>query len=124
MSSVRSESAGTMCYSVLHAVWSKNMSEGGSHGRVGVRELRQNLSVYLRRVERGETLEVTEHGRPVARLSPAPAPEASVLERLIAEGRATAASRGIADLPETVQLPPGAQSVSDALRQMREDERR
>jgi prevent-host-death family protein len=32
--------------------------------RVGVRELRQNLSVYLRRVARGESLEVTERGRP------------------------------------------------------------
>ena len=69
------------------------MSEVGSHDRVGVRELRQNLSVYLRRVERGETLDVTEHGRPVARLSPAPPPEANVLERLSAEGRATASSR-------------------------------
>jgi prevent-host-death family protein len=34
--------------------------------RVGVRELRQNLSKYLRRVERGERLEVTEHGPPQA----------------------------------------------------------
>ena len=30
--------------------------------RVGVRELRQNLSVYLDRVKAGETLTVTEHG--------------------------------------------------------------
>jgi prevent-host-death family protein len=38
--------------------------------RVGVRELRQNLSVYLRRVRRGESLEVTERGQPVAVLQP------------------------------------------------------
>ncbi len=38
--------------------------------RVGVRELRQNLSVYLRRVKSGEPLEVTERGQPVARLEP------------------------------------------------------
>lgn len=38
--------------------------------KVGVRELRQNLSVYLRRVQRGERLEVTDHGRPVAVLAP------------------------------------------------------
>jgi len=38
--------------------------------RVGVRELRQNLSKYLRRVLSGETLEVTEGGRPVAVLAP------------------------------------------------------
>lgn len=35
-----------------------------------MRELRQNLSVYLRRVRRGEKLEVTERGRPVAVLQP------------------------------------------------------
>jgi prevent-host-death family protein len=55
--------------------------------RVGVRELRQNLSRYLRRVERGETLEVTERGRPVALLTPLPAPS-TPLQRLIASGRA------------------------------------
>ena len=38
--------------------------------RVGIRELRQNLSVYLRRVRAGEALEVTERGRPVATLQP------------------------------------------------------
>lgn len=38
---------------------------------VGVRELRQNLSRYLDRVKAGEALDVTEHGRLVARLSPA-----------------------------------------------------
>jgi prevent-host-death family protein len=37
---------------------------------VGVRELRQNLSVYLARVKDGETLAVTERGREVARLIP------------------------------------------------------
>jgi prevent-host-death family protein len=39
--------------------------------RVGVRELRQNLSVYLDRVKEGETLTVTEHGVVVAVLAPA-----------------------------------------------------
>jgi prevent-host-death family protein len=55
--------------------------------RVGVRELRQNLSLYLRRVERGERLEVTEHGRPVAVLVPIDASEGDALDRLVAEGR-------------------------------------
>jgi len=41
---------------------------------VGVRELRQNLSRYLERVKAGEALDVTEHGRLVARLSPATDP--------------------------------------------------
>ena len=40
--------------------------------RVGVREMRQNLSVYLDRVKAGETLHVTEYGQVVALLRPAP----------------------------------------------------
>ena len=37
---------------------------------VGVRELRQHASRVLARVKNGETVEVTEHGRPVARIVP------------------------------------------------------
>jgi prevent-host-death family protein len=36
---------------------------------VGVRELRQRASELLRRVEAGETIEVTDRGRPVAVLA-------------------------------------------------------
>ena len=54
--------------------------------RVGVRELRQNLSVYLRRVVAGETLEVTDRGRPVAVLQPLSATQ-DQLERQLRAGR-------------------------------------
>jgi prevent-host-death family protein len=54
--------------------------------QVGVRELRQNLSVYLARIAKGETLEVTDRGHPVAILAPLPKP-ISVLERLKRDGR-------------------------------------
>ena len=70
--------------------------------RVGVRELRQNLSKYLRRVERGERLEVTEHGRPVAVLAPLGEPEGP-LARLVAAGRVTPPRTYLLDL-----LPPRA----------------
>jgi prevent-host-death family protein len=56
--------------------------------RVGVRELRQNLSVYLRRVKLGETYEVSERGKPVALLTPAPG-ASTALRRLVSSGRAT-----------------------------------
>ncbi len=101
----------TVCY----------MSETHRPARVGVRELRQNLSVYLRRVEAGETLEVTEHGRPVARLGPTPAEPMSVLDRLIAEGRATPGTGKIADLGQPIDLGPGP-SLSDILRELRDEE--
>jgi len=58
----------------------------GAVDQVGVRELRQNLSVYLARIAQGETLEVTDRGHPVAILAPLPRP-ISVLERLKRDGR-------------------------------------
>lgn len=56
--------------------------------RVGVRELRQNLSRYLSDVKEGETFIVTERGREVARLSPS-GPADSPIARLVAERGAT-----------------------------------
>ncbi|MGH2539370.1 MAG: type II toxin-antitoxin system Phd/YefM family antitoxin [Actinomycetota bacterium] len=83
--------------------------------RVGVRELRQNLSKYLRRVERGERLEVTERGRPVAVLAPIGRPE-SPLERLVATGRASSPAGDILSL-----LPPPGPVTTDASEALLED---
>ena len=72
--------------------------------RVGVRELRQNLSVYLRRVRRGEKLEVTERGHPVAVLQPIVAPD-DRFARL--EAREIPLRRGagnLADLPPPARI--------------------
>jgi prevent-host-death family protein len=51
---------------------------------VGIRVLRQRASELLRLVEQGETVEITDRGRPVALLTPLP--EASPLQRLRATG--------------------------------------
>ncbi len=88
--------------------------------RVGVRELRQNLSVYLRRVRRGETLEVTERGRPVATLQPIVDPH-DRLARL--EARGIPLRRGAGNLAD---LPPPAKAkldrpLGDVLEELRED---
>ncbi len=88
---------------------------------VGVRELRQNMSVYLDRVKRGEAFEVTEHGRPVATLGPTLPEELTVLDRLIAEGRVTPASRSHRDLPPPPVIP--GRALSEILREMRDEER-
>ena len=37
---------------------------------VGVRDLKTRLSAYLRLVKQGESVTVTEHGKPVGRLVP------------------------------------------------------
>ena len=89
-----------------------------SDSKVGVRELRQNLSVYLRRVKAGEALEVTDRGTVVALLVPLPDPD-TPLERLIASGRAT---RPVESL-QTLSSPEGSPSaeLSQALRAEREE---
>jgi prevent-host-death family protein len=56
---------------------------------IGIRELRQRASEYLRKVERGQVVEITARGRPVALLVPVRA--ASRLDRLVREGRVTPA---------------------------------
>lgn len=60
--------------------------------RVGVRELRRNLGVYLRRARQGEALDVTDRGVPVAALVPLSTPS-ETLERLIRAGRVRPATR-------------------------------
>ena len=67
---------------------------------IGTGELRQNLSVYLRRAEAGETLEVTQRGRAVAVLGPLPE-RARLLDRLVANGQARRATRR----PESLRVP-------------------
>jgi len=100
------------------------MTEGkrDDPARIGVRELRQNLSVYLRRVKAGETLEVTEHGQTVARLMPQPPENLSPLQRLIAEGRATAPTGRIQDIPPPIKIE--GVSVSKILQEMRDEDER
>ncbi len=83
---------------------------------VGIAELRRNLSVYLRRVQRGERLIVTDHNRPVAELGP-PATSGAALDRLIAEGRvARPPRRGI---PEPLELDGDPYALSRALDEIR-----
>jgi len=88
---------------------------------IGVRELRQRASELLRRVERGETIEVTDRGRRVAIL--APAPEGNPIERLRALGEIEPAKGDLDDLPDPVDLAPRTPRPSEVLRRLREDER-
>jgi prevent-host-death family protein len=54
---------------------------------IGVRELKNGLSRYLKRVRRGETIVVTDRGEPVARIIPVGVAEP--IARLMADGRIT-----------------------------------
>lgn len=88
--------------------------------KVGIRELRQHASVWLRQVQQGESFEVTDRGRPVALLVPVPQ---DPLERLIAEGRARPATGDLLDLGPPLPPKPGLPLPSEVLEQMRADER-
>ena len=93
--------------------------------QVGVRELKQQTSAVLRRVTAGETIEVTDHGHPIARIVPL---RSSALDQLVAEGRATGAAGDLLDLLDELRLPTALQpahgiSASAALAELRADER-
>ena len=85
---------------------------------VGVAELRQNLSKYLRRVARGERLVVTDRNRPVAELGPVS--RGGTLDRLIADGRVAPPSRPARDFAP-VKLPGEGMTLSEALDEIRGD---
>lgn len=57
---------------------------------IPVRDLKDHLSEYLRRVQAGEELIITSHGKPVARLAPAYAPKAEPEAEALARLRAQA----------------------------------
>jgi prevent-host-death family protein len=86
--------------------------------RIGVRELRQHASRYLAKVAHGETVEVTDRGRPVARLVPI---RSNPWEDLVAAGKATPAT----DDADITDEAPGEYGVdaSGALAAMRQGER-
>ena len=91
---------------------------------IGVRELRQNASKYLDRVKKGESIEVTERGVPIAVLGPVPVKKVSLLDRLIAEGRATAPTGNLMDIvPIPADPDYDGPTSTEILIQMREDER-
>lgn len=89
--------------------------------RVGVRELRQQASALLRRIEAGERFEITDRGRPVAMLGPVPG--GGPLRRLRVSGDVTGARAGLTDLPEPLPLAPGQKPPSRVLAGLRRDER-
>jgi prevent-host-death family protein len=88
---------------------------------VGIRELRQRASELLRLVEAGETIEVTDRGRPVAVL--APLPDQGALDRLRATGEVQAATGDLDELLPPLPVHPDGPTPSEVLAALRRDER-
>ncbi len=87
--------------------------------RIGIRELRQNASEWIRRVKQGESFEITEHGTPVAVLGPRKMDRLSELEAQGLLRRGTGDLRSIAPRPRR----PGERPLSQILDELRADER-
>jgi prevent-host-death family protein len=80
---------------------------------IGLRELNQNPSRAVARVRAGETVLVTDRGKPVLRMVPE-VDRPGLLHRLVAVGEATApADGGMPDLLE--DLAPEVASLSEVL---------
>src|SRR5712691_8598080 len=97
------------------------MTAGDAH-TVGLRDLRHHTSDVLARVRHGETIDVTEHGRLIARIVPveerAPTP---ILARLVASGRASLARRP--GYRPRMRPADGTDKLSDSLAALRDEER-
>ncbi|MGH3810918.1 MAG: type II toxin-antitoxin system Phd/YefM family antitoxin [Pseudonocardiaceae bacterium] len=87
--------------------------------QIPVRELNQDTAGVLARVEHGETVEITRHGKVIGRIVPVIAGE---LDDWIAQGRvAPATASGPIPLP-TQRAEPGA-DAGRLLRELRDEER-
>jgi prevent-host-death family protein len=85
---------------------------------IGIRELRQQASYYLKLVAAGERVEVTDRGRPVAMLVP---PEVDAWESLVVSGQVVQAT-GEGSVLDEAPVDYGL-DASGRLAAMRADER-
>ena len=89
--------------------------------RIGVRQLQQNAAAAVRRVRRGEHIEVTDRGRPVAVL--APVAGHNLIDDLEAAGRLIRAEIDVLDLGPPLPPRRRIEPSSRRLARMREHER-
>jgi prevent-host-death family protein len=88
---------------------------------VGLRDLRHHTSEVLARVRHGETVDVTEHGRLIARIVPVGDREPTpVLARLVETGRATLARRP--GYRPRMRPAAGTDKLSEGLAELRDEE--
>ena len=88
---------------------------------VGLRELRHSTSEVIARVRQGEIIDVTEYGRPIARIVPIQDREPlPIVESLVRAGRMQLASRpGYRPIMRTTDRP---DVLGNALADLRDEE--
>jgi prevent-host-death family protein len=105
------------------------MSDEAPDTAISIRDLQRNAADVMTRVEHGERYVVTRHGRTVGRLLP-PDPADEAINRAVADGildvTALASARTAAQVARITPEPAaeaGQPSLSDALAELRADER-
>lgn len=100
-----------------------------SDNRISIRDLQRNAAAVMTRVEQGMSYVITRHGRTIGRLLP-PAPGDEAISQAIAEGIIDAGdlahARTAAQVARITPEPatdPGSRHASDALAELRADER-
>lgn len=92
---------------------------------IGIRELRQHASRYVAMAKAGKRVPVTERGELVAYLVPAHEPT-TTFQRLVAAGQVRLATgklkQTLASL-EPLKAETGEKTLSEVLREMRDEER-
>ncbi|HEX5497309.1 MAG TPA: type II toxin-antitoxin system prevent-host-death family antitoxin [Mycobacteriales bacterium] len=89
---------------------------------IGIRELRQHASRYVRMAKDGQRVAVTERGHLVAYLVPS-TDKATLVERMIVAGEYEPAVGSILDLLPPPVAPAGTRPLSEVVREMRDEER-
>jgi prevent-host-death family protein len=86
---------------------------------VGIRELKSHLSSYLARARAGETVIITDRGKPVARIDPVgPSEVPDAIRHLVESGRAV--DKGpLRYLPIPIRMTPGDKTSTDFVREQR-----
>ena len=88
---------------------------------VGLRELRHHTSDVLARVQHGETIDVTDYGRLIARIVPVEErTETSIMKQLVDSGRARLATRP--GYRPRMRPGDGTDRLGDALKELRDEE--
>lgn len=90
--------------------------------RVGIRDLRKDLSAHIKSASAGESILVTVDGEPKAKLVPIePTRSERTLDDLIASGRIIPAKRRGEPVPEPPPMVEGGRPSSEILDEIRAD---
>jgi prevent-host-death family protein len=93
------------------------MADDAAMERIEVRELRREATAILRRVTAGETIEIAEYSRPVARIVPV---QLTGLARLEAEGKVRWGRGDLLSI-QPVKLAPGLRPPSQLVIEGRDE---